>query len=399
MSLNFTDKLILHHTDPHPSQTGKWANQRVPFLYLPDKQYLYYGNPGDHHFGLVLKASQDHSDIWDTPHIDGFLKRDGTHKIFNSMVWPNAIRPHMELLKRELSEKRNSSVHAGRLSLGALEPMSEDDTDWLQSGHPWIVHNGVPYIGELGTSHGSIIEQLPDDVQNRLTPHGDYAGYIIPPNKVMFYHYPVEPEKEEVLPILEKAWNQRTATVREGTKYITTKDGTTYTDADSPRPTHSGILVDNHIDPNDVVDAGFYDKGEWISLWNYDFGNEHGRDMYKRDWSYMNKGASDEYTGPPIRTYHVDTGDQGEPAGRVPGIYDSYNNVFYHGDQGGNHFPLINEIYGEEADPEDWSSYGGEGHIPVIYFPHTDKFDWHHRIKPAIVEQMRHDMRINLGLQ
>lgn len=110
--------------------------------------------------------------------------------------------------------------------------------------------------------------------------------------------------------------------------------------------------------------------------------------------------ASDRYTGEMPQVVHVPTGDMGEPLGRVPGIYDSYNNRFYHGDRGGSHYNLVNHIYRTDEDAEDYNDYLGEGYIPTIYFPkdtqYGGKLDWAARIKPEIqrhiMDAMEHHM-------
>jgi hypothetical protein len=50
-------------------------------------------------------------------------------------------------------------------------------------------------------------------------------------------------------------------------RYVTTKDGTEYTDEDDPVMAHSYILERYNLNPADIIDAGGYDEnGEKYSL-------------------------------------------------------------------------------------------------------------------------------------
>lgn len=104
--------------------------------------------------------------------------------------------------------------------------------------------------------------------------------------------------------------------------------------------------------------------------------------------------ASDRYTGEMPQVVHIPTGDMGEPLGRVPGIYDSNANIFYHGDRGGSHYPLVDHLRQPETDDDylddtvDYWDYMGDHMIPTIYFPvdsdYNGRLDWAQRIKPEI---------------
>ena len=113
--------------------------------------------------------------------------------------------------------------------------------------------------------------------------------------------------------------------------------------------------------------------------------------------SPKNHEASDRYTGPPASVVHIPTGDMGEPLGRIPGIYDSNTNIFYHGDRGGSHYPLVDHLRQPETDDDylddtvDYWDYMGDHMIPTIYFPvdsdYNGRLDWAQRIKPELQRQ------------
>jgi hypothetical protein len=160
-------------------------------------------------------------------------------------------------------------------------------------------------------------------------------------------------------------------------------------------------LPDNQ---RDSWSAGYYDADE--DSWTENDGSyqpelmAHPDDVYHAIIQNLPKEhqASDTYTGDPAEIIHVPTGDDGEPYGRVPGIYDSYNNKFYHGDRGGSHYELVNHLYQPQTDDDylddtvDYGTYLGEHHIPTIYFPENSGYLggqllWAERIKPALKQQ------------
>lgn len=174
-----------------------------------------------------------------------------------------------------------------------------------------VLEDGRSWIGWDAMSHAYewMVEEAEQDLQIDYNEMKTSQGAVNFAGNEYQVHWPShglyrELEPQIVAEVLRNVEQQRetffnrknglySKTAARRLKYITTKDGTVYTDEQSPKPSHSAVILMHGLKKDDIVDAGIIEPdGEVVSLWNYTFGNgQTGQELYEKDWSYLAKTA------------------------------------------------------------------------------------------------------------
>lgn len=261
---------------------------------------------------------------------------------------------------------------------------------------PWIeTSDGVRHTGP---THIDIL----NDIQNRYEPEDVVrfgGGDAAPIWNIRFEQFMKERAREHQAGAYPTDWTH---------KWIWADGKMDHCDAQLGQPNyshHESMLHEMGYNaytgqPENYI-GGLYNAntGDYLShgYWGRVPSEEELKAELAQRISPKNHEASDRYTGPPASVVHIPTGDMGEPLGRIPGIYDSNTNTFYHGDRGGSHYPLVDHLRQPETDDDylddtvDYWDYMGDHMIPTIYFPvdsdYNGRLDWAQRIKPELQRQ------------
>jgi hypothetical protein len=251
----------------------------------------------------------------------------------------SAHRPQMgEDIKDDIANGRIRTSATARDYTLTWVPMTTDENHHGY-GLPWMLMNDVLYIADKSAYHSHMMDKVgiewgeagfpPDAVAGRIDrwgnvivmggefEHQDYATDVLQNNwpeiEAEFKNVPrqvvnpigMTPEEEGqgdesdmYENISELGWpnminvkemydhhqelNAADPTLKQAAtkvRYVTTKDGTEYTDEDDPVMAHSYILERYNLNPADIIDAGGYDEnGEKYSLW---YAKEHYHQLWK----------------------------------------------------------------------------------------------------------------------
>lgn len=372
-----------------------------------------YGN-GEVHFGPQV------NDMDDPPyHSNLVFSHFGTppDDIACGYYWPidNSVHMYSRTDKSPARETLNAIVPQEALVQGLTDQPHEANIEGHEPGEQWGRWLRHPQTGEIvtdhsGLTHWGIVSQLglsDKDFERpyALNPSAELEGGDI------YYHNgkpiyldwignPIpDPHITHQAGVYPTDWTH---------KWIWADGKMDHCDAQLGQPNyshHESMLHEMGYNaytgqPENYI-GGLYNAntGDYSShgYWGRVPSEEELKAELAQRTSPKNHEASDRYTGPPASVVHIPTGDMGEPLGRIPGIYDSNTNTFYHGDRGGSHYPLVDHLRQPETDDDylddtvDYWDYMGDHMIPTIYFPvdsdYNGRLDWAQRIKPELQRQ------------